>query len=75
MEYEEILNKASAVIAENDEQMNYWIECYTKAYDNRDEKLATVCWEQVRYYNTMNTGIYKLLKAMESCHLSRVFTA
>ena len=65
MNYEEILNKASDVIAENDKQMSEWINSYTKYHDNGDENSATACWEQVRYYKAMNDGIYKLLKAME----------
>ena len=65
MNYEEILNKASEVIAENDKQMNVWIDSYTKYRGNGNEDFATVCWEQVRYYKAMNEGIYKLLKAIE----------
>ena len=65
MNYEEILNKASEVIAENDKQMSVWIDSYTKYRHNGNENFATSCWEQVRYYKAMNDGIYKLLKAME----------
>lgn len=65
MNYEEILNKASEVIAENDKQMTDWINIYTKYRDNGNENFATTCWEQVRYCKAMNDGIYKLLKAME----------
>lgn len=65
MNYEEILNKASEVIAENDKQMSVWIDSYTKYRDNGNENFATACWEQVRYCKAMNDGIYKLLKAME----------
>ena len=35
MNYEEILNKASEVIAENDKQMRDWINIYTKYRDKR----------------------------------------
>lgn len=65
MNYEEILNKASDVIAENDKQMSEWINSYTKYHDNGNEDFATICWEQVRYYKAMNEGIYKLLETME----------
>lgn len=65
MNYEEILNKASEVIAENNKQISYWISSYTKCHDNGNENFAPACWEQARYYEAMNDGIYKLLKAME----------
>lgn len=65
MNYEEVLNKASEVIAENDKQISYWINSYTKCRDNGNESFATACWEQMRYYKAMNDGIYKLLEAME----------
>lgn len=65
MNYEEILSKASDVVVENNKQISYWINSYTKYHDNGNENFATTCWEQARHYEAMNDGIFKLLKAIE----------
>ena len=65
MNYEEILNKASEIVAENDKQSHYYNHLYVEEYNKGNEKIATAYREQVRYFEAMNDGIYKLLKAME----------